>query len=91
MQPLEAFICANPKEFNRSRKKIICSASRFTDHPCSSSWRQSFLPKFLLLIGLASPVIAYLNLHLVVFASGVAGCVVYVPPDLKSKPNLRIK
>jgi hypothetical protein len=34
------------------------------------------VPKLLLLIGLASPAIAYLNLHLLVFAGGVAGCVV---------------
>jgi hypothetical protein len=41
------------------------------------------MPKLLLLIGVASPAIAYLNLHLFVFAGGVAGCVVYLTPNIK--------
>ena len=35
------------------------------------------MPKLLLLVAAAAPLIAFLNLHLVVFATGVAGCVVY--------------
>jgi hypothetical protein len=37
----------------------------------------TFVPKVLSAAAIASPIIAYYNCHLVVFAVGVLGCVVY--------------
>jgi 4-amino-4-deoxy-L-arabinose transferase-like glycosyltransferase len=43
----------------------------------SPSWCHSIMPKLLLLVAATAPLIAFLNLHLVVLATGVAGCLVY--------------